>query len=81
MCRRFHSEDAARRSTVRTTLQELQRFLQQAMKLVRWLQMRWKRFPTMALSLSRRRKTMKTELDLVEGMQFDRGYIYCIHGY
>ena len=37
--------------------------------------MLWRKFQTTVLSQSKSLKTMKTELDLVEGMQFDRGYI------
>ena len=33
------------------------------------------RYLTTELSRSKNLKTMKTELDLLEGMQFDRGYL------
>ena len=44
-------------------------------KLERWLQTQWKRSPDDGVITIEESKTMKTELDLVEGMQFDRGYI------
>ena len=50
-------------------------FPQVMKKLVSWLQMLWKRFPGDGVITIEESKTMKTELDLVEGMQFDRGYI------
>ena len=43
--------------------------------LVSWLQMPWRRFPEDGVITIEESKTMKTELDLVEGMQFDRGYL------
>ena len=46
----------------------------------RWQQTRWRRFPKTGVITIEESKTMKTELDLVEGMQFDRGYCICIHG-
>ena len=37
--------------------------------------MPWRRFPSDGVITIEESKTMKTELDLVEGMQFDRGYL------
>ena len=59
----------------RTDCQELQLFQQVMKKLVRWLQTLWKRLSNDGVITIEESKTMKTELDLVEGMQFDRGYI------
>ena len=43
--------------------------------MVKWLLMQWKRFANDGVITIEESKTMKTELDLVEGMQFDRGYV------
>ena len=37
--------------------------------------MLWRRYPNDGVITIEESKTMQTELDLVEGMQFDRGYI------
>ena len=42
---------------------------------------RWRRWANDGVITVEESKTMNTELDLVEGMQFDRGYAVRVHGY
>ena len=43
--------------------------------LAKWLLKLWKKYPHNGVITIEESKTMQTELDLVEGMQFDRGYL------
>ena len=56
-------------------LQKWQQFLQVMLKSDRWWQMLWRKYLNDGVITIEESKTMKTELDLVEGMQFDRGYV------
>ena len=53
----------------------MQRFLQLMMKLVSMVADAMEKVSNDGVITIEESKTMKTELDLVEGMQFDRGYM------